>query len=170
MPPKQANEKRGKEDETSEPQSLAYFARRSLHSPSVSQTLTRQGGSQKNARETISEADVELVVDEGLEWRRYHVMKTNEHRQRFTVKCRQCGCLQSVISPKGTGISKGVGDRLIRKPGDPKGRWTMFELKRPVGWKWSSDEQREIHEQGGSYLIHSWEDMQEALAAMEEER
>lgn len=116
---------------------------------------------------SISEADIERVVDEGLEALGYRVLKTNEHRQRFTVTCRQCGCSQSVISPKGTGISKGVGDRLIRKVGGPKGRWTMFELKRPVGWKWSSDEQRLIHEQGGSYIIHSWDDVEEALEAME---
>lgn len=58
-----------------------------------------------------------------------------------------------------TGQSKGIPDRFYRKPRWPKWFWIGVELKKPVGWKWSSDEQEALHAAGHTALAHSAEDL-----------
>lgn len=116
-----------------------------------------------------SESEVEAQVDDWLAWNGYVVLKTNEHRHRIPAKCPQCQNVFFVVSHKGSGKSKGIGDRLIRNPRwEPPSLWLMVELKRPEGGRWSSPEQRALWETGGTIRVENADDLEKALAEIEE--
>lgn len=98
----------------------------------------------------ITEADVEHEVCHILTALRVTFLKT-------TVRLR-----------RRTGQTRGIPDILARRRSWPAGMWIGLELKRPVGWEWSHPEQKDVHEMGGSFIVHSAEDAIAAVKATDE--
>lgn len=66
----------------------------------------------------------------------------------------------------GTGVSKGVPDLLVAHPAFERGMLLGIEVKKPVGWKWSSPEQQRAHASGHTVLATSAYDALTELLAI----
>lgn len=70
---------------------------------------------------------------------------------------------------QGTGVSKGVPDLLVAHPAFQRGMLLGIEVKKPVGWKWSSPEQQRAHASGHTVLATSpYEALRKLAAAVEQ--
>lgn len=119
----------------------------------------------------VTEADIERQINDGLQWTPgVFALQTVEHRKR----CRVCG----TFSREGSGVDRGIPDRLLRVEREtilqgvvlhpyPPGVLLGIETKRPEGWSWSSEEQRVNWERGVVLKAHGWDDIAEHLIETE---
>lgn len=73
----------------------------------------------------LRETALQQQIIEGLRWHGYEVQTTQEKRRR----CSACG----EYSHRGTGVSEGIADLLVRHPQWIAGIWGQIEVKTPTG-------------------------------------
>ena len=96
-----------------------------------------------------SEAEVQGEIVTALELAGCTVYQTSTHGVR-----------------RGTGVSKGVPDLLVAHHEFKRGMMLGIEVKKPVGWKWSSPEQQRAHASGHTVLATSAYDALTELLAI----
>lgn len=96
-----------------------------------------------------SEAEVQAEIVTALELAGCTVYHTSTHGVR-----------------RGTGVSKGVPDLLVAHHEFKRGMMLGIEVKKPVGWKWSSPEQQRAHASGHTVLATSAYDALTELLAI----
>lgn len=148
MPQNRANKNKDVSSDRTDPQGLAYFARRLAVAKENSRPSVSYGSAQKG----ITETDLQRLVVDALRWHKYRVLVTSRNRHR----CPTC----KTFSRAGDGCDKGVPDLLVSLG---KGDWRGIELKGPTTRL--SPEQKELQSEGRIVVCRS---VEEALAAMEE--
>lgn len=105
---------------------------------------------------TVSEADVQATIVEGLRALGYLVEITSRQRRR----CHHCGRW----SGGGDGASKGLADLMV---GRESWGWTRMALEVKGSDTPLSPEQKELFDRGLIEVARSWEDAIAALAMFE---
>ena len=105
---------------------------------------------------TISEADVQATIVEGLRALGYHVEITARQRRA----CSHC----HKFSHRGDGSSKGLADLMI---GRESWGWMRMDLEVKGSETPLSPEQRELFDRGLIEVARSWEDAVAAVAMFE---
>lgn len=85
----------------------------------------------------LSEDQIQAQIVQALEAAGCTVYHTNTHGVRGK-----------------TGVSKGVPDLLVRHKCFPVAVLVGLEVKRPKGWRWSSQEQKEAFSRGDTEVVH----------------
>jgi hypothetical protein len=102
---------------------------------------------------TTTEDDVQTTIADGLKALGYTVLSTT-HRSRGAT-CPKCGTFAR--PKKGYGADLGVPDLLVTHKKWPAGAMLGIEVKKPVGWHWTTPEQQALWESGRTAKAHSWE-------------
>lgn len=111
----------------------------------------------------ISEEQVQSTIIEGLTALGYLVLQTT-----VRVKNATCpACHRSFRPFGGYGATKGVPDLLITRHNWPWGAMLALEIKKPIGWKWSGHDQKELWETERTMVATSWEQACFAVWAFE---
>lgn len=105
---------------------------------------------------TVSEADSQRTIIEGLRALGYHVEVTSRVRRRCP-RCKQ-------FSSGGDGASKGLADLMVGRDG-----WGPLRLALEVKGSHTplSPEQTDLRDRGLIEVAHSWEDAIAAVAMFE---
>jgi hypothetical protein len=106
---------------------------------------------------TATEAQVQSAIVSALLWIGAEVEVTSERRH----KCTKCG----EYSHAGTGMTKGIGDLLVRNPAWPTAMKLNLEVKSATGKL--SPEQQQSEERGGIVIVRSAEEAMEAYKRVE---
>jgi len=100
----------------------------------------------------VTEEEVQRAIIDGLSVLGYIVEQTS-----VRVAYAKCPVCATKVKPRSPGTSFGVPDLLIRLPIWPTALRLGLEVKKPVGWKWTNDEQRLKWERGETMKAHSLE-------------